>query len=234
MNIKKEIIDYCKKNRVSTTEVADALGKQGVFEGSQAFNYGRYEVGSVRCIFTANGSNYDVHDQIRSVKEGEIVVIFTENCEDKAILGALVAKYLLLYMGASAIVVQGKIRDAAQLRRENYSIWCEGVTPLGCHNQPEKGYEESRKKLLLDQFEGAIAVCDEGGVAIIPSGSINIDTLNNLKLIEMQEDVWEFCLDSLKWDTKKIVCDKDYLTDSDTLPKKHIENLAELKKKLDN
>jgi len=234
MNIKEKIIDFCKKNRVSTTEVADALGKTGVFEGSQALNLGRYEVGSVRCIFTANGSNYDVHKQIRSVEEGEIVVIFAEDCQDKAILGALVAKYLLLYKGASAIVVQGKIRDAAQLRRENYSIWCEGVTPLGCHNQPERGYEESRKKLLLSQFEGAIAVCDEGGVTIIPTDSIDIDMFNNLKLIEMQEDVWEFCLDSLKWDTKKIVCDKDYLTDSDVLPKKHIENLEELKKKLDN
>jgi len=233
MSIANEIIDFCKKNRVSTTEVADALGKSGVFKGPLPINNGKYEVGSIFCVFAANGSNYDVHDQIREVKEGDIVLIFTENCHEKAIFGALVAKFILLYKGAAAIIVQGKVRDAAELCREKYSIWCEGVTPLGCHNQSADGFDLNKKEALLREFHGAIAVCDEGGVTIISNEFINDETLKKLQLIEMQEDIWQFCLDSLKWDTKKIVCDKAYLTETDDLPPKHIENLENLKIKLD-
>jgi 4-hydroxy-4-methyl-2-oxoglutarate aldolase len=233
MSIANEIIAFCKKNRVSTTEAADALGKNGVFKGLNTLNNGKYEVGSIFCVFASNGSNYDVHDQIKEVKEGDIVMIFTENCNEKAIFGALVAKFILLYKGAAAIVVEGKVRDAAELKRENYSIWCEGVTPLGCHNQSVQGYNEARKVELLKEFHRAIAICDEGGVTVIANQFINDDMLEKLKLIEMQEDIWQFCLDSLKWDTKKIVCDKEYLTETDDLPKKHVENLAKLKIELD-
>jgi 4-hydroxy-4-methyl-2-oxoglutarate aldolase len=49
----------------------------------------------------------------------------------------------------------------------------------------------------------------------------------------MQEDIWFFCLDTLKWDTKKIVCDKDYLKESDLFSKVHLERLNILKRPLD-
>ena len=50
----------------------------------------------------------------------------------------------------------------------------------------------------------------------------------------MQEDIWFFCLDTLKWDTKKIVCDKAYLTEQGLLSSIHIEQLKELEKPLDS
>ena len=56
---------------------------------------------------------------------------------------------------------------------------------------------------------------------------------NRLHRIEMQEDIWFFCLDSLKWDTKKIVCDKAYLQETDLLSSIHIEKLNELNRPLD-
>lgn len=49
----------------------------------------------------------------------------------------------------------------------------------------------------------------------------------------MQEDIWLFCLDTLKWDTKKIVCDRAYLTEQGLLSSVHVEQLKELEKSLD-
>ncbi len=37
-------------NRVSTTEVADALGKKGVVEDVKPVNRGHYRAGIIRCI----------------------------------------------------------------------------------------------------------------------------------------------------------------------------------------
>src|SRR3989338_3888309 len=159
MNYKDKILEYCIANRVSTTEVADALGKTGVLPKVQPINFNQFRVGPVRTIFTANNSNYAVHEQIRDVQKGEVVIIFPHNCDNRAIIGDLVSKYILLYKGAAAVVVQGLVRDAARLRREGYAVWAEGVSPLGCFNVPsDEPYPQDLEKQLRDAYEGGIAV----------------------------------------------------------------------------
>ena len=234
MDYTQAIIDYCRKNRVSTTEIADALGKSGVFPRVHPINHNQYKVGIVRCIFTTNNSNYAVHEQVRDVQEGEIVIIFCHNCDDRAIFGDLVSKYILLYRGAAAIVVQGLIRDVARLRREGYAIWSEGVSPLGCYNTPSDPYPPDLEHEMRSIYDGAISICDEGGVTVIPREMITNDMLTRLHLIEMQEDIWSFCLNTLKWDTKKIVCDKAYLDETELLSSVHIDQLNDLAQSLDD
>lgn len=233
MNYANKILDYCLENRVSTTEVADALGKSGVLPRVGPVNLNQYRAGPVRAIFTANNSNYDVHEQIRDVQKGEVVIMFAHHCEEKAIVGDLVSKFLLLYKGAAALVVQGLVRDAAALRRQGYAVWAEGVTPLGCSNVPSDPYPKDLESQMRDAYEGGIAVCDDGGVAVIPRDKLNAEMLARLRQIEMQEDIWFFCLDTLKWDTKKIVCDKAYLTEQDLLSSIHIAQLKEFSRSLD-
>ena len=46
----------------------------------------------------------------------------------------------------------------------------------------------------------------------------------------MQEDLWSFCVNSLKWDTKKTVCDKAYFQDAGRLSDLMRTNLDRLKK----
>lgn len=228
MDVKESIILYCKENRLSSTEVADALGKTGVIPKLQALSSNVYKVGNVFPVFTANNSNYAVHEQIRNVKKGDVVIIFAEKCEGRAIIGDLVTKFLLLYKGAEAVVVCGLVRDAASIKRQAYSVWSEGVTPLGCFNTPSEPFSHEAELELRKIYEGGIAVCDEGGVTVIPSSKINTDTLAQLEAMEIQEDIWFFCLDTLKWDTKKIVCDKAYLENQDLLSSVHIERLKNI------
>lgn len=233
-NYEQLIIEYCKENRVSTTEVADALGKQGVLPSAKPLNQGHYKVGKVFPVFTAYGSNYEVHDQILSVSKNDVVMIFTHRCDNLAIFGELVAKFLLFYKKASAVVVHGLIRDLAKLKRENYAIWSEGDTPLGCkNNQTSKAFPEKKRKEILRDYGGSIAICDDGGVTIIKKEYVNQDTLDRLKRIELQEDIWSFCLDTLKWDTKKIICQKAYLEKKEFLAKSHVAQFDELKKGFD-
>jgi len=233
MNYLNEIIEFCISNRVSTTEVADALGKSGVIHGLQPINLNQFRVGPVRAIFTANNSNYAVHEQIRDIQKGEVVIIFAHNCDNRAIIGDLVSKYILLYKGAAAVVVNGLVRDAASLRRENYAVWSEGVSPLGCFNTPADPYPQDLYEDALKMYQGGVAVCDDGGVTVIPKDKLTKEMLTRLSRIEMQEDIWFFCLDTLKWDTKKIVCDKAYLTEQGLLSSIHIDQLKDLYKSLD-
>lgn len=163
MSIQQQIVDFCSKNRVSTTEVADALGKSGVLPSLLPVSQSMYRVGPVRCIFTAHNSNWAVHEQIRSVREGEVVIIFAHACDPgRAIIGDLISKFLLLYKGAAAIVVQGPVRDVAALRREGYAVWADGFSPLGCFNTPAEPFPAELEQKLRDEYEGGVAVCDDG------------------------------------------------------------------------
>ena len=94
MKLTTDIIDYIKKNRVSTTEVADALNKTGAIDKLKPLNNNNniHKVGKVKCIFASYESNFYVHDQIQEIKEDEIPFIITYKCKDKAIIGDLITK----------------------------------------------------------------------------------------------------------------------------------------------
>lgn len=234
MKIQDEIIRYIKRNRVSTTEVADSLGKSGVLSSVLPLTPEQFKVGRVRCVFTANNSNYSLHEQIKQVEEGDIVILFTHNCDGRGPIGDLIAKFILLYKGAEAIVVDGLVRDAASLKRERYSVWCKGVSPLGCFNTPAPPFPEDKEKKIREELDGGVAVCDDGGVTIIPAAKLNSVMLERLSKVELQEDIWFYCLDTLKWDTKRIVCEKDYLNQPDLLPSSYREKLVNLEVPLDS
>ena len=191
MNIKEKIIDYCVKNRISTTEVADALGKKGVYDGIKPMIQGKYCVGEINTVFAGFKSNYQIHEKIREIKDGSIVMIFTHNCENRAVIGDLISKFLILYRGAKAVIVDGLVRDIASIKRENFPVWSKGYTPLGCHNRKTELFPLEKQKEIEESYNGAIAVCDDGGVTIIKNHFINQSTLDNLAKIEMQEDIFK-------------------------------------------
>ena len=228
LEIQNEIVKFIKRNRVSTTEVADALGKDGLLPALKPMTQDQHKVGKIRCIFAAHESNYAVHEQIREIEEGEVIIVFVHECKERAILGDLVTRYVMMYQGAEALVVDGAIRDVARLRREKYPVWASGITPIGCFNTPSAPFPADKVKMIKDKYEGGVAVCDDGGVVVIPSFLINANMLEKLHQIELQEDVWSYCLNTLKWDTKRIVCDKEYLTNVDTLPDVYKESLNQL------
>ena len=60
-------------------------------------------------------------------------------------------------------------------------------------------------------YDGAIAVCDDCGVVIIPKEQHTEEFLQKLHHIEDQEDIWFDRLDHYKENTFEIVCLKNYL-----------------------
>lgn len=226
--LKERIISLIKKNRISTVEVADALDKSGVIEGPKPMVQGKFVVGEVQYIYAHSGTNWPIHEQGEKLKEGGILFVDSFNCGTKAIFGDIVAKYFVLYKAMSGIVVNGLLRDIHTIAKESYPMWCLGITPLGCFNKEVKptndiiALAEERRKY----FEGGIMICDDSGCTIIQKERITEDTYRRLEFIELQEDIWYYCIDTLKWSTYKTICLKDYLNEKDVLP-------LTLKKKLE-
>src|SRR5437868_6722674 len=116
----RRIIGYIKRNRVSTTEVADCLEKTGALPNVRPINGGHFRVGPVRWVYAYRGTNWHVHEQVSDVQEGEVVLVEALECNGRAVFGDLVTKFLVLYRQAAAIVVLGNVRDVPRLRKENW------------------------------------------------------------------------------------------------------------------
>lgn len=212
MDIKDKIIDYIRKNRVSTTEVADCLGKTGALQGVLPLNSKHHVVGEVQYLYAIQDSNWTVHEKLDKYPvTDQIIFIDAIDVHDRAIIGDIVSKYILLYMGNKAIICTGKMRDAHCLIKENYPIWCKGVSPIGCFNEP---VDEANFQTIINErrneFDGTIAVCDDSGVVIISKKNFTEEFYAKLLFIEEQEDIWYDCIDRRKWSTFRTICLKDY------------------------
>jgi regulator of RNase E activity RraA len=211
MRIQDAIITQIRRNRISTTEIADCMDKSGAIEGVQALNRGHFRVGEVFWTYAYNESNWEHHEQIRQAPEGSIVVTEAFSCGTRAIFGELVAKYLLLYRQVGALVIDAKVRDAPHLMKENWPIWSTGVSPIGCFNRRnEQPLDPDLERSRRERYGGAIAVCDDSGVVVIPKSLHTQAFLDKLDWIEEQEDIWFDCIDRRKWDTFEAVCLKRY------------------------
>lgn len=213
MDIKEKIINYIIKNRISTTETADCLGKSGALEDVLPLNRGHFAAGEIQYLYAIEDSNWTVHEELDSCPvSNKIIFIDAVDVHGRAIIGDIVSKYILLYMGNKAIVCNGKMRDAHYLIKENYPIWCSGVSPVGCFNRPVNKSKYSTEIGKRKEFyQGAVAVCDDSGVVVIPRKQITEDFYNKLTEIELQEDIWYDCIDRKKWSTYKTICLKEYL-----------------------
>lgn len=214
-NVIAEIITYVKRNRVSSTEVADCLGKTGVLEDIAPVNRGMFRAGLVRYIYAHSESNWTIHEQARYVQEKEIVVMDGIHTGNRALVGELATKFIIYYKMAEAVVSLQKMRDANDLIKNRYPVWCKGFSPVGCFNDEVKETEEI-KQIVRERkafFDGALAVCDDTGVVIVPKEKLNEDFLRKLEAIEQQEDIWFNCIDFKKWDTFDTVCKKKYLNE---------------------
>jgi len=226
------IINLIDKNKISSVEVADALNKTGVLNDLYSLNPGKFVVGKVKYIYTYNESNWPLHEQIKDVEEDCILYIDAFECNNRALFGDIVSKVLMLYKKSRALVIDGFLRDAHRLRKENYPIWLKGVTPLGCFNKKVslsdniKYKMEERKKI----FDDSIMVCDDSGCTIITKKNINENFYKKLEFIELQEDIWYYCVDTLKWSTFETICMKNYLKDENILPKILKDKLEEYQK----
>ena len=228
MTYLEEAIKLIESNKISTTEVADVLGKTGQIEGVHPLIQGLFKVGEVKFIYAINNSNYEVHQQLAESDdiEGKILFVYNVNC-DRSVFGDLVSKYILLYKRAKAIVINGKMRDAHTLIKERYPIWLYDVSPIGCVNKVNgPAIDEQLYSELKGKYDGAIMVCDDSGVVMIPKDKINADLIKKLNFIELQEDIWFYCVDTLKMSTFDTVCKKKYL-EEDILPAAMYKKLKE-------
>ena len=123
--------------------------------------------GHARTISVMAGDNSAVHAALPLMRKGDIIVIAAQGNVDVAIIGEIVVA-CASQQGVAGFVVDGAIRDAADLRKGPVPIFAAGAVPSG----PHKGFGGEIDGTLscggVSVTAGDIVLGDDDGIAIVP------------------------------------------------------------------
>ena len=163
-----EMTDYSKYREISPTAYADGLSRQ------QFMDIGIKQVwtpipriaGKAYTVKCHPGDNLMLHAAIYRAEPGTIIVIESGTL-DYAVSGGNVCA-IAQKRGIAGFIVDGVIRDVAEVREAKFPIFARGIMPkpgvkenLGTLNEPINCGG-------VEVHPGDIIVADEEGIAVIP------------------------------------------------------------------
>lgn len=205
-DVSLEIIEFIASKRVSTANLSDCLRETTVLKGVAPLSANEFSVGFVRLAIAVDGNNWDMHRALESVKARDVVVIEALNCDECAVAGELVARFCIDQREAKALIVNGNVRDSEFLRGSGYPVWCSGVTPVGAENSVPALIDCAPLSAMRLFYDGAIAVCDDSGVLIIPRFEQTEMLIKSLHQIVEKERAWFESIVEKGMTTYQVVC----------------------------
>lgn len=123
--------------------------------------------GQARTVACMVGDNSAIHAAIRLIRPGEVLVIAGGAYPDTALWGGLLTQ-AALSRGAAGVVVDGAVRDVAELRANGFPCFAAATVPAG----PHKGFGGTIDGVIscagCRVAPGDIVLGDDDGVAVVP------------------------------------------------------------------
>jgi RraA family protein len=113
------------------------------------------------------GDNLMVHKSLDLAQPGDVIVVDASASPMNAVLGGLISMKAKARQIAG-FVIDGYIRDLAEIRQSGITVFARGVTPVGpLHRGPgEINYPISCGGVVINP--GDIVVADGAGIVVIP------------------------------------------------------------------
>ena len=128
---------------------------------------GTWLTGQARTVACMVGDNSAIHAAIRLIEPGDILVITGGGYADTALWGGLLTQ-AALSRGCAGVVVDGAVRDVAELRENGFPCFAAATVPAG----PHKGFGGTIDGTITCGgcvvSPGDIVLGDDDGVAVVP------------------------------------------------------------------
>jgi 4-hydroxy-4-methyl-2-oxoglutarate aldolase len=152
---------------VSTAALSDAMGRHGAMGGDIRPLYDDIAmVGVALTVLCFPGDNIMTHRALEMVRPGDVLVIDAGD-ETSGCFGHRSAMQART-RGGVGVVASGAVRDAAELRRDRFPVFCRGVSPRA----PQKHTPGS---INVPIHVGGVVICpgdlvigDADGVVVVP------------------------------------------------------------------
>jgi 4-hydroxy-4-methyl-2-oxoglutarate aldolase len=159
------------RNR-TTSFVVDAMnGRGGLDHAIKPLDAGSRFVGSALTARAGARDNLAALAALDLIEPGDVLIIATQGFTGTATLGDNMAKIAQL-RGASAVVTDGMVRDAAEIVALGLPCFCRGVTPNSAFpsGPGEVGLPLALGEVAVDA--GDLVMGDRDGVVIVPRAHI--------------------------------------------------------------
>lgn len=148
--------------------VSDCMNRSQVMAGAiKPVADGMTLLGQARTVTCMVGDNSALHVAIALVQPGQILVVDAGGFEDTAIWGGIMTR-AALKRKIGGLVVDGAVRDVAEIRELKFAAFCRAIVPAG----PHKGFGG-----IIDGpiacagcpvKPGDIVIGDDDGVCVVP------------------------------------------------------------------
>lgn len=152
-----------------TATISDCLGRHGAVDASIQPLYHEISMAGVALtVLCYPGDNIMTHRALEMVQPGDVLVIDDGNY-GTGCFGHRSAM-LMRSRGGVGAVMSGSVRDARELRRDRFPIFCKGVSPRA----PQKNTPGSINVPVhvggIVVRPGDIVIGDDDGVVVVPLG----------------------------------------------------------------
>jgi RraA family protein len=124
-------------------------------------------LGPALTVYTRAGDNVAIHRALELAQPGDVLVVNGQGDESRALLGAVLATRAA-DAGLAGVVVDGAVRDVAELAAIGFPVFARGSTPAGPYkNGPaEIGFPVACGGVVC--CAGDIVRADADGVVVVP------------------------------------------------------------------
>jgi RraA family protein len=153
-----------------TGNVGDCLGRGAAMDSRiKGLSPGMKVVGPALTVKVPPTDNLMIHKALTLVKPGDVIVIDGGGDHSWALLGFLIVR-TAMKLGVSGMVVDGAVRDAAEIRRVGFPLFAAGVSPNGPFKEGpgEINYPVQCGGQVVDP--GDLIVADDDGVVVVKRG----------------------------------------------------------------
>jgi 4-hydroxy-4-methyl-2-oxoglutarate aldolase len=146
----------------------DAMNRQNVMAGRICpLSPGMPLVGQARTVSCLAGDNAALHEVIKHLNPGDVLVIDAANYPDRAVWGGIL-NTRAMKQKIAGVVLDGAARDAADLRAMGIPVYLSALSPAG----PHKGWGGAIDGQIscggVVVSPGDIILGDDDGVTVVP------------------------------------------------------------------
>lgn len=156
--------------KLSTPAISDGMNKFNIMDSGIHSILEKCKIaGPALTVRMRPGDNLMLHKCLGMITPGDVVVIDTCGCRTNSVLGDLIATAAFA-AGAAGIVVDGAIRDIAELKEKQFAVFTRCITPaVGDKDGPgEINFPIACGGVPV--LPGDIVIGDENGVVVVPPG----------------------------------------------------------------
>ena len=152
--------------------LGDAMNRSGIMEAAiKPVAAGTRLAGQARTVSSMAGDNGIIHAAIPHMRPGEVLVVDAARVEDVAVWGEIMA-HAAMRRGVAGLVLDGAIRDVAEIREMGFPVYCRAVVPRG----PHKGFGGTIDAPVacggVSVSPGDLIVGDDDGIAVVPLADV--------------------------------------------------------------